>query len=58
MVAEMNRLLEDYNYADMARILNERFQNRRRFAADIDSAGLGSKDLRTEEPLQSAAPTR
>jgi hypothetical protein len=24
MIAEMDRLLEDYNYADVARILNEK----------------------------------
>ena len=28
MVAEMDRLVEDYNYADTARILNERVSRR------------------------------
>lgn len=36
MVNEMDCLLDDYNYADTARILNEKgFKNRRPLAADI-----------------------
>ena len=59
MVAEMDRLLEDYNYADTARIFNEKgFTTGGRPAADVNSGRLCSKGLRTEEPLRSPSRTR
>jgi len=55
MVAELDRLLDDYNYADVARILKEKVQNRRWLAVDITSRWLYSNSLQTQEPLRSAS---
>jgi hypothetical protein len=59
MVAEMDRLLEDYNYADTARILNERgFRTGDGLLLTSISGRLRSKGLRPEEPIRAAPRTR
>jgi hypothetical protein len=56
MVAEMDRLLDDYNYAEVARILNENgFKTGDGLALDIDSRQLHPNSLWTQEPLRSAS---
>ena len=52
MVAEMDRLLDHYNYADVARILNERnFKTGDGLPLTSDSGRLCSKGVRTEKSL-------
>ena len=54
----MDRLLDDYNYADVARILNEKgFKTGDGFAIDITSSQLHSNGLQTQEPLRSTSST-
>jgi len=55
MVAEMDRLLDDYNYAGGSNSQREGVQNRRRLAANITSRRLHSNGLQTREPLRSAS---
>jgi len=52
MVAEMDRLLEDYNYADTARILNEKgFKTGDGLPLASIAVGLCSKGVRAQEPF-------
>jgi hypothetical protein len=59
MVAEMDRLLDDYNYADTARILNEkRFKTGDGLPVTPLAVGYIRKGIWIEEPIRSAPRTR